>query len=308
MAEPLLCVLGPTASGKSALALELAQTLDAEIITCDSAQVFRGLDIGTAKPTRAERARVKHHLIDEIPPTAQWTAAEFRDRGDHAIAEVRARGRVPILCGGTGLWYRALVHGIFSAPPIDAAIRARVLEWIAREGSPAAHARLRVHDPEAAARIAPGDPQRIGRALEYFLQTGEPISRAQRAHGFKERRHDVVAFGLRWPKEALWTRIQARTRQMYADGLVEEAAAQIEHGVPDDAPGLRIIGYRDAVRVTRGELTRADAEEATAIATRQFAKRQRNWFNHEPTVEWVDADAGLDGLRGLVLDRLLRSD
>ncbi|MEM9113739.1 MAG: tRNA (adenosine(37)-N6)-dimethylallyltransferase MiaA [Myxococcota bacterium] len=302
---PVLCILGPTASGKSALALEVAEKTGGEIVSCDSAQVFRGLDVGTAKATVEEQARVPHHLIDQIPPDAQWTAAEFAQRADKAVAEVRARGRLPILCGGTGLWYRAWLRGIFEAPPISAALRAQVLAWLEDEGSAAVHARLARHDPKAAARIPSGDPQRIGRALEYFLQTGQPISEAQDEHGFRGQRYAVRAFGLTWPRALSWERIRARTEWMYRHGLLEEAEAALRTASPD-APGLRIIGYRDAVRVVLGKTTLAEAVDATSIATRQFAKRQRNWFNQE-TLRWLDGQLSVETLASMVLDPPLPS-
>jgi len=288
---PILALLGPTASGKSALALEVADRIGGEIVTVDSAQVFIGLDVGTAKPTAEERARVPHHLIDVVPPAAQWTAADFARAADRAVADIRTRGRAPLLCGGTGLWYRALVRGIFSAPPIDAEVRAAIRDELARRGAPALHAELARVDPEAASRIAPRDPQRIGRALEVFRQTGTPISALQRAHAFRETRHRTLALALDWPRDVLWARIRRRTEAMYARGIVFEVERQLASGVSPRAPGLRIIGYRDAVQVAQGTIGVDAAVEQTYVATRQFAKRQRNWFNHEPGVTWIPGDA-----------------
>lgn len=282
---PLLAVVGPTASGKSGLALALSELAGGELVTVDSAQVFRGLDVGTAKPTLAERAAVPHHLIDVIEPTAQWSAAEFAREAEVVIAGVRARGRVPILCGGTGLWLRALTHGIFQAPDIDPDLRAAVRRELEERGPHALHAELSRVDPVAAARIAPNDPQRIGRALEVYRQVGTPISTLQAEHGFREVRHRLVAVELHWPKDQLAARIEARARGMYAGGLVEETQAALSRGVPRDAPGLSIIGYRDAVRLCLGELPRDEALLATIVATRQYAKRQRNWFRQTPGLE-----------------------
>lgn len=288
--EPLFAVMGPTASGKSALAVALCQRLDGELVTVDSAQVFRGLDVGTAKPTPEERAAVPHHLIDVIEPTEQWSAAQFAAAADQVIAEVRARGRVPILCGGTGLWMRALVRGIFEAPDIDPEVRARIRGELLTLGPVALHARLAAVDPEAAGRIQPSDPQRIGRALEVYETTGTPISALQAEHGFREARYRLVGVALEWPRDALNARIEARARAMYARGMVEETAVALANGVPPDAPGLAIIGYRDAVRLLAGEIDRAEAERSTVVATRRYAKRQRNWFNHEPDVRWISPE------------------
>jgi tRNA dimethylallyltransferase len=286
---PLWAIVGPTATGKSALALELAERLGGELVSVDSAQVFRGLDVGTAKPTLAERARAPHHLIDVIEPDEQWTAAAFAAAADAAIEGARERGRTPILCGGTGLWLRALVRGIFEAPAIDPEVRAAVRAELEARGSAALHAELAAVDPVAAARIHPSDPQRIGRALEVHRQVGVPISTLQARHGFAEQRHRLVALALEVERDALWARVLARTREMYRRGLVEEVEGCLARGLPPDAPGLATIGYRDAVRLVRGELDREAAIEATVVATRQYAKRQRNWFRHEPGVAWVPA-------------------
>ena len=289
---PLLyAVMGPTASGKTALAVELAERIDGQIVSCDSAAVFRGLDIGTAKPSADARARVPHHLLDVLEPTEQWSAAEFADAADAVIARLRAAGQAAILCGGTGLWMRALVRGIFRAPPIDPAIRAEVRAALAERGAPAMHAALAEVDPRAAARIEANDPQRIGRALEVYRQTGRPISALQAEHGFRDRRYCLLGVGPRWPRDVLRARIAARTRQMYARGLIDEVRRCLARGVPEDAPGLSVIGYRDAVAHVTGKISRDAAIEATITATRRYAKRQVNWFNHEPDIEWVSPDS-----------------
>lgn len=285
---PLWAVMGPTASGKSALAMQLCRQLGGEIITVDSAQVFIGLDVGTAKPTKAEQAELPHHLIDLIEAGTQWSAADFVAAADAAIADVRGRGRVPILCGGTGLWMRALVRGIFEAPDIDPELRAEVRQALLDRGPEAMHAELAQVDPEAAARIETRDPQRIGRALEVYRQTGTPISVMQAAHRFSERRHNLIGVALDWPRDQLWARIEARTAAMYKAGIADEAQAALQRGVPEDGPGLSIIGYRDAVRLVKGEIDEAEAIRCTAVATRRYAKRQRNWFNHEPDIQWID--------------------
>ncbi len=296
MSAPLLAVMGQTCSGKTALAIRLAERVGGEIVSCDSAAIFVGLDVGTAKPTSAEQAAARHHLIDVLPPDAQWTAADFARAADAAIEDIRGRGRVPILCGGTGLWMRALAHGIFEAPAIDPAVRDEVREELAARGSEAMHAELAAVDPIAASRIETRDPQRIGRALEVFRQTGTPISTFQDAHRFEEERHRLIGVAPAWPKEVLWDRIAARTEAMFSGGILEETQACLDRGVAATAPGLAIIGYRDAVAVLEGRMTRAEAVERTTIETRQYAKRQKNWFNKEPDVWWVDADDGPDRL------------
>lgn len=287
MTGVLYAVMGPTASGKTALALDLAEQLSGEIISCDSAAVFKGLDVGTAKPAPEARARVPHHLIDVLEPTAQWSAAEFADAADAVIARLHAAGRVAVLCGGTGLWMRALVRGIFRAPSIDPDVRAEVRTALAARGPVAMHAELEAVDPEAAARIEATDPQRIGRALEVYKQTGRRISALQAEHGFSERRYRLVGVAPQWPRDVLRTRIAERTRWMYAHGLLDETRRCLDAGLSAAAPGLSVIGYRDAVAHLQGRLSLEEAVQETITATRRYAKRQVNWFNHEPDIEWI---------------------
>ncbi len=286
----LWAVMGPTASGKSALAMALCEQVGGELIAVDSAQVFRGLDVGTAKPTQAEQARLPHHLIDLISPSTQWSAADFCRAADAAIEEVRGRGRVPILCGGTGLWMRALVRGIFEAPDIDPDLRQQIRDDLVERGPEALHAELAQVDPEAAARIETRDPQRIGRALEVYRQTGTPISVLQAKHRFQDRRYNLVGVALQWPRQELRARIALRTEHIFEAGIVAETETCLAAGVAPDSPGLSIIGYRDTVRLVQGKIDRAEAIRATTVATRRYAKRQRNWFNSEPDVEWIAPD------------------
>lgn len=297
-AEPLWAVVGSTGTGKTRLAIELARRVDGEIVSVDSAQVFIGLDIGTAKPTREERALVPHHIIDVIPPTTQWSGASFAAAAEVAIAAVRSRGKRPILCGGTGLWLRALVRGFFEAPPIREEIRAEVRRKLEVLGAPAVHAELVVVDPVAGARLHPNDTQRIGRALEVFLETGVPISKLQDEHGFRQARFPWRAIALDWPRERLVAHLDSRTRGMYQAGLIEETRAILAQGVDPAAPGLGAIGYREAVLFLSGKLTEAEAIEATVIATRQYAKRQRNWFKHDAEVKWLPPESSVEEALG----------
>lgn len=289
MTDTLFAVMGPTCSGKTSLAIEIAERIDGEIVSCDSAAVFIGLDVGTAKPTKAEQARVRHHVIDTLDPKDQWSGADYAAAADAAIADIRGRNKVPILCGGTGLWMRALVHGFFEAPEIDETIREAVRAELVAKGAPAMHDELATVDPIAAGRIERNDPQRIGRALEVYRQTGTPISTFQAAHGFAEQRYRLIGVAPDVERDELRARIAVRTDRMYDGGILDETRDALAAGVPADSPGLSIIGYRDAVRVVRGQISEAAAREETTTQTRRYAKRQRNWFNKEPAVVWTKA-------------------
>lgn len=253
---PLAALLGATGTGKTATAVEVAERVGGEIVSCDSAQIFRGLDVGTASPTPEERRRAPHHLIDVLDAEEQWSAADFARAADRAIADIRARGKQPLLVGGNGLWFRALTRGIFEAPTIDPGLRATLREELRRRGPEALHAELARVDPEAAARIQPRDSQRIGRALEVFRQTGTPISALQAAHGFRERRYRVTGVVLDRPRAEHRALLAERTRAMFESGLLAEARAQLDRGVSPEAPGLKAIGYREAVAHLQGRLDR----------------------------------------------------
>ncbi|MBI2374472.1 MAG: tRNA (adenosine(37)-N6)-dimethylallyltransferase MiaA [Deltaproteobacteria bacterium] len=289
----LLAVVGPTASGKTELAVALAEQIRGEIISCDSAQVFRRLDIGTAKPTPEEQQRARHHLVDVIEPDVQWTAAAFADAADAAIADVRARGKVPIVCGGAGLWLRALVHGVFAAPTIEPTLRESIRTLLRERGAVEAHAKLAELDAEAAKRLHPNDTQRIGRALEIVMQTGRSITAWQDEHRFATSKHDLKALLLSHPRDVLRERIGRRARRMYADGLVDETKRLLDEGVSPHGPSLSIIGYREAVRVATGDLDVEGAVELTTNATRQYAKRQLNWFRGESGIAWIDGSVAV---------------
>jgi tRNA dimethylallyltransferase len=277
----LICIVGPTASGKTALALELAARCGAEIVSADSRQIYRGLDVGTAKPSLAERARVPHHCLDLIEPGEEFDAARFRRAADGAIADIRARGRVPFLVGGTGLYVRALLRGLCPAPPRVPAVRAALEATIVRDGLEALRTELVRIDPETARRLGPRDRVRILRALEVARATGVPLSRWQAEHGFRERPYEALVIGLARPTAELDDRIRARVDAMVASGFVEEVRAVAARGVVSDA-----LGYREMLACVEGRTDLATAIRATALATRRFAKRQRTWFRGEPGIVW----------------------
>lgn len=278
----MLAIVGPTASGKTGLALAIAERLDAEIVSCDSMQIYRGFDIGTAKPTAAERARARHHLVDVADPDESFSAASFVEHADRAIAEIGARGRRVLVVGGTGLYLRALRFGLVAAPARDDALRARLLdEEHARPGS--LHLRLRAVDPASAGRLAPRDLVRVVRALEVHELTGVPLSEHFAAQQ-REPRHPLRVAVLDPPAEDLEARIAARAEVMVAGGLVEETRKLLGRYGETLRP-LGAVGYRQAVALLRGELAVGELTRAIAMATRRYARRQRTWFRGEPEVE-----------------------
>jgi tRNA dimethylallyltransferase len=289
--ERLLCIVGPTASGKSALALRLAQELDGEILSADSMQIYRGFDIGTGKATEAERALVPHHLLDVAEPLETWDAAHWAERAARVIADVRARGKVPIVCGGSFLWVRALIYGLADAPRGDEELRQRHRAWAEAEGRPALHAQLARVDAVTAARLAPNDFVRVSRALEVFELTGVPMSQVQAAHGFREQRFAARFVGVAREKPELDALIAKRVEAMLAAGLVAEVEQLVANGY-GEARAMGSVGYRQ-VRDARAAGTVEDAAglaDSIVRATRVFARRQRTWLRDQP-VEWLAGSA-----------------
>ena len=291
MAAPLVAIVGPTASGKSALALRLARERSGEIVSCDSLQVYRGLDVGSAKATSAERAAIPHHLLDVADPGEVFSAADYARLARAALDGVRGRGRLPIVAGGTGLYLRALLVGLFEGPPRDEALRRRLEALGDRFGDERLHRLLGRVDPAAAGRIGPRDRVRVVRALEVYRATGRPISEEQRRGAEPLRGYRTLIVGLDPGRAALRASIEARTRQMLEQGLLDEVRGLLSRGTDPLARPLQAIGYRQALSVLRGEMTLEDAERAIVTATLRFAKRQMTWFRHQAEVRWF-AHAG----------------
>ncbi|MCG5537412.1 tRNA (adenosine(37)-N6)-dimethylallyltransferase MiaA [Halorhodospira sp. 9622] len=280
MAAPVVFIMGPTAVGKSELALSLAERLGGEIVSVDSAQIYRGLDIGTAKPSRAVRARCPHHLIDIRDPVERYSAAEFARDAQAAIAAIRGRGRLPVLVGGTGLYFQALQHGLSPMPPADTRIRAELAAEEAAHGVQALHRRLWALDPESAARLHPNDSQRIQRALEVYRLTGRPLSEVQREPGLPGLDEAPLKVILEPPERAwLHRRIEARFRAMLAAGLVGEVVALHRRGdLGEELPAIRAVGYRQVWHYLEGACDHPTMIRQGLRATRQYAKRQITWL------------------------------
>ncbi|MEO8346070.1 MAG: tRNA (adenosine(37)-N6)-dimethylallyltransferase MiaA [Betaproteobacteria bacterium] len=274
--------MGPTASGKSALALRLAERLDGEVVSVDSAQVYRGMDIGTAKPGAADRARVPHHLIDIIDPTQPYSAAAFMRDANECVAEIRARGRTPILCGGTMLYFKALTEGLSALPRADAAVRAELDARASREGWPALHAELARVDPVTAARLAPADAQRIQRALEVHRLSGIPLSAMQgkRAVPPGTNLGPTIPIALIPSNRAeLHAAIALRFQTMLDAGLIDEVRGlRARYALTPELPSMRCVGYRQCWQFLEGAIDGAKLRELGIAATRQLAKRQLTWL------------------------------
>ena len=280
----LLCITGHTASGKSSLAMALARMIGAELLSVDSMQVWRGFDIGTAKSTAEERARVRHYGLDLVDPHDSFSAGAFLAHAREVVANATA----PVIAvGGTGLYLRAMLHGLVPAPPADRRLREelRALE----AGRPGAmHDRLRQVDPQAADRLHPNDLVRVERALEVFELTGRPLSEQQAEHAFSEAPFETWLLAIRRSRQELHARIAARVDRMLEAGWIDEVRGLLAAGVTDDLAPMRAIGYPQIAAFLRGELDRDALLERIVVATRRFAKRQTTWFNREQSIEWVD--------------------
>ncbi|HHX73824.1 MAG TPA: tRNA (adenosine(37)-N6)-dimethylallyltransferase MiaA [Firmicutes bacterium] len=284
----LAVITGPTAVGKSAVALAVAQLLGAEIVSADSVQVYRGLDIGSAKPSPAERRLVPHHLLDIADPRDNYTVADYQRDAAKVIAEIAGRGKLPLLVGGTGLYLRAVVRGFaFTESGYDQKLRQKLSEQAAAEGSAALHARLATVDPETAAKLHPNDTRRIIRALEVYIQSGRPISEQVRQTP-REPVYRTAQFCLTRPRHILYQRIEKRVDRMLAAGLVEEVEGLLAAGVPPEAKSMQSLGYKQIVSYLQGKMTLAEATELIKRETRRFAKRQLTWFRREKDLHWME--------------------
>lgn len=307
-----VAIVGPTAVGKSGLALELAGPLDGEIVNADALQVYRGFDLGTAKPSAEDRRRVPHHLLDILEPGESFSAGEFARRARRVIGEIHERRRLPILVGGSGLYLRALIEGISPIPAIDPELRRGLRARLAEEGSGALRVELRRLDPPTAERLAPGDTQRLLRALEIALGTGRPMSEWIAEPPVGGAGIDAAWVGLTLSRALLYDRVAVRVGQMLADGWADEVRRLLASGLSPSAPAFQAIGYRELAAHLAGEATLEEARERIVRATRRYAKRQMTWFRRQTDVAWFPADAPelpatiLRHLAGMGLERVAR--
>ncbi len=284
----VLALLGPTAVGKSALALELARRLGCDIVSCDSRQVYRGMDIGTAKPSVADRRSVTHHLVDTITPDRQWSAFDFAAEAGRVIRGLHGRGRRALVCGGTGFYFRALLEGARHTGAADGELRQQLSERVAREGPMGVFCELKAVNPAAARRLHPNDTRRVIRALEIHHATGRSAAglneRAQPANAF-----DCCVVIASRPRQVLYDRINERVDAMVREGLWEEFRALRRAGYTAESPGMLCLGYRELFAVESGSMSLNEAVEAVKTHTRQYAKRQLTWFRHQCVGRWVEA-------------------
>lgn len=288
---PVILLCGPTASGKTAAALEVAERIGAEIVSADSGQIYRGLDIGTAKPTQDERRRVPFHLLDLLNPDERFSAADFRSRALEAIRDIQRRGKRALVVGGTGLYLKALEVGLFEGPPRDDAVRAELEERLRREGVESLHRELQKLDPAASESIPSRNRQRIIRALEVHRLTGRRISDFWNEHRSSRSGRDDCAFlkvGIDLAKDELNRRIEERVEGMIEQGLLAEVHALLDQW-GGQAPGMRLIGYKEVVAYLEGKATLEGAIALLIRNTRQYAKRQRTWFKKDREIQWFDS-------------------
>jgi tRNA dimethylallyltransferase len=284
----LVLILGPTASGKTELAVRLAEQCDGEIVNADSMQVYRGMDVGTAKPTPEERRRVPHHLLDIVSPDVNFSASDFRREAGGVIADISSRGKNAFIVGGTGLYVKALTQGLVDSPSSDEALRASLRDQAGRIGNEGLLRMLEQYDQVTAARLHPNDQVRIIRALEVYLQTGIPISRYREEHGFAESHYRCLKIGIRTERQELYRRIDQRVEHMVAAGLEQEVRGLLDAGFAPSLKAMRAIGYKEMCAAISGACSTDEAIRLIKRDSRHFAKRQLTWFQKDDEINWVE--------------------
>lgn len=286
--EKIIVICGPTGVGKTSVAIEAAERFGGRIIGADSVQIYRHMDIGTAKPTPAERRRIPHYMIDIVDPDQPFDAADYADTAYGYAGQLIREGVIPFVVGGTGLYIKALVHGIFQQPASNPSIRRELRESADRFGVPPLFERLQAVDPEAAKKIHPNDAYRIIRALEVYRVTGRGISEIHRNHGFADRRFTALKIGLQLERKLLYDRIDRRVDSMIGEGLAREVQGLLEKGFGEELKSMQSLGYRHMTDYIRNRASFEEAVVSLKRDTRRYAKRQLTWFRADPEIEWFD--------------------
>lgn len=303
--EKIIAIVGPTASGKSGTAVHAAKAVNGEIIYADSVAVYRGLDIGSAKPTEIERHGIPHHLIDVADPSERYDAMRYAREAQDVIADVIGRGCVPIVAGGTGLYLKALVYGLVPVPQADRELRTALRNRLKTEGAQTLHDELAAVDPDSAAKIQPRDGVRIVRALEIYHATGLPAGELRKRHGFSTRRYDVLFIGLSMEREVLYRRIDERVEKMIHDGIVAEVRTLLDRGYTPQTHALGAIGYKEICEHLQGAMGLDETIALIQRNTRRLAKRQMTWFRKMPEVAWFRHPYSIDDM-AKDIDRFIR--
>ena len=288
----LICLVGPTGSGKSDVALQLARMLQTDIISADSRQVYRQLNVGTAKPGTADRKRIKHHLIDVVDPNQAFNVGRYKKMADDVIEALYREGKVPFVVGGTGLYVRVLKGGLWNGPGPNWELRGRLQREEERCGEGTLHKRLSQLDRDSAQRIHPRDLVKIIRALEVYTLFGKPLTFFQRDHGFQEKRYKVFYFGLKRSREDLYQRIEQRVDGMIHKGLIEEVRGLVKWGCQPEMPSMQSLGYKQVLSFLRGDTGLDEMVRQLKRDTKRYAKRQMTWFNREEDIRWVKVEKG----------------
>lgn len=289
--QRLIAIAGPTASGKTALSIELSRRISGEVVSCDSMMVYRGMDIGTAKPTRAEMDGIPHHMIDVADPAENYSAARYRDEARAVIADIASRGHMPIMCGGTGLYIDAVTRDMsFARTPADDELRTRLEKELNEQGAQAMHDRLSEIDPSTAARLHANDTRRVLRALEIYYSTGAPMSQSAERTGENRELYDLTLIALNMPRARLYDRINRRVDIMCAQGLFEEVQGLIANGLNRECTAMQALGYKEIAQALAGEVSREEAISNLKQRTRNYAKRQLSWLRRDTRVNWLDID------------------
>ena len=297
---PLIVILGPTASGKTELALRLSRHFDLEVISADSRQVYRGMDIGTAKPTKKELETVVHHLIDVVDPDENFSAADFEARGNRIVRGISTRGKQPFLVGGTGLYIKALTEGLLAAPSGNSVYREKLKRIEMENGVGTLYEALCKVDPPLAERLFPKDVIRIIRGLEVFAQTGKRLSDFQEEHGFRKSDFRTLKLGIHVERENLNDRIERRVEKMMGGGLLEETRDLLDKGFLPSLKSMQAIGYGECITHLEGKMSLETAIETIQRETRRYAKRQMTWFRKDKSVTWLESSKDFDRILALI--------